>query len=86
VQNVLRHAGAWAKAEVSLSCSDSRLVFAIVDNGVGFDVAEQGRGVGQRSMRQRISAINGTFVVDSRPGHGTRIRGVVPLDAGAGAH
>lgn len=52
----------------------------VVDDGVGFDpVAVEGRGLGLASMRDRATAIRGTFHVRSQPGAGTAVRLDVPL-------
>ncbi|HEX5621428.1 MAG TPA: hypothetical protein VFX51_23590 [Solirubrobacteraceae bacterium] len=34
---------------------------------------------GLGNMRDRIEAVGGRLTIDSSPGHGTRIRGTVPL-------
>jgi signal transduction histidine kinase len=78
IQNVSKHAGADARAIVTLERIGPGLAFAIVDDGVGFDPSLVAEGVGLVGMRDRIGAVGGEVDVLSQPGHGTTVRGVVP--------
>ncbi|MDD5249046.1 MAG: PAS domain-containing sensor histidine kinase, partial [Rhodocyclaceae bacterium] len=49
------------------------VTLAIADDGVGFDADAGGPGHGLMTMRRRAEFIGGTFRLDTRPGHGTRI-------------
>ena len=83
LQNALKYSGA-RNVTVSLRGCSSDLELTIEDDGVGFDVnAAWGRGLGLISISERLEAVHGTFDVDSRPGHGTRLRVTVPLPATA---
>ncbi|HXW03826.1 MAG TPA: ATP-binding protein [Vicinamibacterales bacterium] len=84
--NVLRH----AKAEsvlIQAATSDGRLRIEIEDDGQGFDQSKVGgetgslRGIGLLGMRERIEVLDGRLLVDSEPGHGTRVLIDVPLTA-----
>jgi signal transduction histidine kinase len=82
LQNAIKYSGA---REVSLSVEGVRdeLVVTIVDDGVGFDVgAAWGNGLGLVSMKERVTAVNGKFVIHSEPGAGTRLCMAVPLESG----
>src|SRR5207245_649043 len=46
VQNAVRHAGSWARVEVSLVRSARDVDLEVVDNGVGFDLDGVARGLG----------------------------------------
>jgi signal transduction histidine kinase len=48
----------------------------IVDDGVGG--AEIGRGSGLGGLRDRVTAVGGTLVVDSPSGAGTTVRAAIP--------
>jgi signal transduction histidine kinase len=55
------------------------LLFEVRDDGPGFDVTLAQRGHGYTNMADRLGAIGGAVRWESRPGHGTTIRGSVPL-------
>jgi signal transduction histidine kinase len=72
--NVARHARAeqvtveiWQEPEMAILC--------IEDDGVGFNVSQESQAVGHglANMRARAEELNGTFVIQSRPGKGTQI-------------
>jgi len=82
--NATRHAHA-GKVEIIVR-EEPPIVRAIVrDDGRGFDVepalARRGdRGLGLISMRERIEALGGRFVIESAQGKGTQVLFMVPLD------
>ena len=78
LQNIAKSAEASA-ASITLSASDGTLAFAIEDNGKGFDPAHTRRGTGLQNMTDRIEALGGMLSIESAPGHGTCIRGQVPV-------
>ena len=80
VTNAIKHSGAsWYR--VSLKRIDQDLQLEVVDNGHGFDVATAlaTSGLGLVSMQERLRLVNGEFAVESKPGSGTVIRALVPL-------
>jgi signal transduction histidine kinase len=71
--NVSRHSAATA-AEVHLAYTAHQVNLTISDNGQGFDPATtNGKGVGLRSMRERVEALGGELVIESESQRGTRI-------------
>ena len=60
---------------------DGALKLEVRDDGAGFDVERAEGGVGFVSMRDRLAAVGGRLSIISSPGHGTRVRAVIPLDA-----
>jgi signal transduction histidine kinase len=46
---------------------------------VGFNSDGTAHGAGLTNMRDRIEAVDGRLEVISREGHGTTVRGVVPV-------
>jgi signal transduction histidine kinase len=79
VQNAAKHSGA-ARIRLALRTEDDgSLVFAIVDDGAGFDPRTNQRGSGLENMWDRIEAVGGTLAVTSEPAAGTRIEGRIPL-------
>jgi signal transduction histidine kinase len=77
VQNATKHARAGGVI-VSLRRSASDLIFTVADDGAGFEPSAVRRGVGLRSLEERVEALGGTLVVRSSPGAGTTVTGRVP--------
>jgi len=72
--NILRHARA-KNVHLEITEDKSELQLEIRDDGSGMEIAEPGtyRSYGLAGMRHRITALGGTFELDSRLGEGTRI-------------
>jgi signal transduction histidine kinase len=78
VQNAFKHGEGATGLWLTLH-EDGDLRFEVRDDGVGFAPnAGQGNG-GLRNMRDRVEAIGGRLTIESVPGEGARVRGVVPL-------
>jgi signal transduction histidine kinase len=82
LQNVARHAGPDARAEIRLWTSGGDLCFEVNDNGVGCNVASALQGSGFANMTDRLAVLGGTLAVDSKPGLGTSVRGAIPRRSG----
>lgn len=76
--NISRHSKA-KRVDISLVYNVDLLQVSIADDGCGFDMNQKAKGLGFRSMRERISSIRGTFQVQSAPGQGTRIIIQIPI-------
>ena len=76
LQNVAKYAGATA-AVVRLAEADGWLTFQIQDDGRGFEPGTA-TGSGLQGMADRLDAIGGSLEVETRPGAGTVIRGLIP--------
>jgi NarL family two-component system sensor histidine kinase LiaS len=73
LSNIARHSGATAM-EVYLAWEGDQVTLTISDNGRGFNPATaNGKGVGLRSMRERVEAVGGQLTVTSQPGAGTQV-------------
>jgi signal transduction histidine kinase len=83
--NVAKHANASSFA-VELSRDDDMITLTINDDGSGFDVSarmtERGT-LGLVSMKERALLVQGSLVVESKPGGGTKVCASIPL---AGVH
>jgi signal transduction histidine kinase len=80
LQNAAKHAGEGARATVTIARRDDGLAFSVADDGAGFDTGgPAGKGHGFVNMSDRVGAIGGTLTVDSTPGEGTTISGLVPV-------
>jgi signal transduction histidine kinase len=81
--NAVRHAGP-GPISVSLDRAGDRLEVTVRDEGPGFDpAAGADDGSGLVGLRDRLAAAGGTLEVDSRPGAGTILRGLLPADGRA---
>ncbi|MFN2465211.1 MAG: histidine kinase [Candidatus Dormibacteria bacterium] len=83
LQNITKYAGA-KRVTLRLSIDEDDLVFAVEDDGRGFDPEATPRGSGLSNMVDRIDALGGRAEVASRPGEGCQVRGRIPVPAGAG--
>ena len=71
VNNALKHAEA-SQIDLQLISEADRVCIQVVDNGKGFDTSgKSGNGKGLVSIRDRVTANNGTFELESTPGQGT---------------
>ncbi|KAF0094845.1 MAG: two-component system chemotaxis family CheB/CheR fusion protein [Puniceicoccaceae bacterium 5H] len=81
--NVVKHANT-DEACVALSSEDSWLRIEVADEGDGFEAdeaVEDGTGFGLGSVRERIQLFGGEVAVYSRPGDGTRVTIILPLES-----
>jgi len=76
-QNATKHAAA-ATVRVEVEAGSDALVLTVSDDGVGFDPAQAGGGTGLANIRDRVDSAGGSLEVSSTPGHGTRLRVVIP--------
>ncbi len=78
LRNVERHANALhVKVEVAVSKRTVRM--KIQDDGSGFDRTSLVPGLGLRGMQERALLSNGRLEVESSPGHGTKVRALLPV-------
>jgi signal transduction histidine kinase len=84
VNNILKHSAA-TEATVVVKKLAAVVSLSIRDNGRGFDAAaahdsnSQDVGHGISGIKERVRILGGTFVVDSRPGHGTSLSIEIPV-------
>jgi two-component system, NarL family, sensor histidine kinase UhpB len=77
LNNIARHAGA-SNVSVDIARVDGHVDLEVVDDGVGFDVGDEPRGLGLDGMAERARLVEGEFEVDAAPGRGTTLRLRVP--------
>ncbi|MDI1268305.1 MAG: PAS domain S-box protein [Polaromonas sp.] len=82
--NVAKHARAH-RVEVSGVRNATDILFAVVDDGVGFDTGGPRKplSLGLAGLRERVHLLEGKLVVTSRQGHGTRLEVTIPAPATA---
>ncbi len=83
LNNVGKHSEANA-AKIKLTGFYDRILLEVKDNGCGFDVHllamdHSNAGFGMCGMRDRIELCGGTFLVQSKPGKGTRLSAIIPI-------
>lgn len=80
INNAIRH-GKPNKIEVQLVYSKDEILMTIEDDGNGFDINNiSGNGIGIRSMKTRVGAMSANLDIVSKPGKGTIISVVVPVN------
>ncbi|MFY4730174.1 PAS domain-containing sensor histidine kinase [Nitrospira sp. BLG_2] len=80
LHNVIKHSEA-TEVSLKLDVQGSELHLVVTDNGVGFDPPESESihsGLGIISMKERLRQISGAFLLQSKPGQGTRVEAHVP--------
>lgn len=81
--NVARHADA-RHVDVSLTIEEVAVQFQIEDDGRGFDPKappkrhELSSGLGLVSMQERAALMGGEVTIESAPGKGTTVQGILP--------
>ena len=75
VMNAVNHGHA-TDIKIAGTIEDEKLLFSVRDNGLGFDPnnhpgVRQGH-FGLQGIRERIQSYEGTFIIESSPGHGVR--------------
>ena len=78
LHNAIKHSSA-SSVDVLLRGSGDSLELTVRDGGVGFDREQTQGGLGLTSMQERLKALDGEIVIETRPGHGTSIHARVPL-------
>jgi PAS domain S-box-containing protein len=86
LQEALHNAAKYSGVDefaVSLTGMSDRLELSVHDSGAGFDFAQanNGRGLGLTSMKERLRIVRGELIIDSKRGQGTTVIARVPLDS-----
>lgn len=81
--NVARHAGA-GNVDIALDHDERTIRISVEDDGAGLSAAAYGagptdRGMGIRSIRERLTRIGGELIIESAEGRGTRVTILAPV-------
>lgn len=79
LHNIISHSQA-KNVKVDLSADGERILLQIIDDGLGFDVARIGSGLGLPSMRERVRSVGGCIDITSSPKAGTKVEVTVPIE------
>jgi signal transduction histidine kinase len=81
ILNVVKHAAA-SRASLLLERKDGGLTLEVTDNGKGFRVDQvAAKGIGLRTIRDRVKLLNGTLDFTGAPGAGVRVIIRIPIPA-----
>jgi signal transduction histidine kinase len=85
--NVMRHAAA-SQVKVNLEKKGDTLVVEVRDNGIGI---KEGRIIDTKSLgligiRERVLLLGGEASISGKPGEGTLVRVILPMEEGANAN
>ncbi|WP_020403807.1 PAS domain S-box protein [Gracilimonas tropica] len=84
ISNAVKYSEA-TQINVQLIKDQLDLILSIDDNGKGFDMAgpDFNPGLGLQTIKTRSGALGGEFELDSKPGKGTYLHIIVPIEAPA---
>ena len=87
VGNAVRHGHA-TQIAIELEYQKDAVLLSVTDDGCGFDPHDPACAThghwGIASMRERAASVGGSFTITSRPGEGTQVEAVVPIDTDSG--
>ena len=78
VNNAIKYSKASA-LNIKGEHQNEKLIFEVIDNGIGFDTAKSYTGNGLKNIRHRIKELNGELKTESEPGWGSSFFYSIPL-------
>ncbi|HXB93140.1 MAG TPA: PAS domain S-box protein [Puia sp.] len=69
ITNILKHAHA-SSVDILLGSDDGFIHVTVADDGKGFELTDNRKGIGITNMINRIESFNGDYLLDSSPGEG----------------
>ncbi|WP_144962826.1 tetratricopeptide repeat-containing sensor histidine kinase [Gillisia sp. Hel_I_86] len=78
LQNVVKYSRA-QNVSLSFSFQKNNLTVKLNDNGAGFNIKKQRKGIGIKNMKSRIEKLNGRFNVQSEIDKGTTVHFTIPI-------
>ncbi|MDJ1480940.1 PAS domain S-box protein [Cytophagaceae bacterium YF14B1] len=81
--NIVKHSGA-TRARIEVTHDDQFIYVEAQDNGKGIqtpkpDSSKSGKGIGMKTIEDRVKLLEGTIEIESAPGNGTLITIILPL-------
>ncbi len=77
--NIAKHAKAQS-VQLSFNRHDNVLILILEDDGKGFDLQKQKKGIGISNIKERVLSINGELTIDSIVNKGTTIIIEIPIN------
>jgi two-component system sensor histidine kinase UhpB len=77
LNNIARHANA-SSVSVEIARVDGNVALEVTDDGAGFALGHELRGLGLDGMAERARLVDGEFNISSSPGRGTKLKLRVP--------
>jgi PAS domain S-box-containing protein len=81
INNLIKHSKA-NEVDIQLLLHKQEIIYTFEDNGIGFDKSSieiTGKGMGLKSIFNRVVTMSGTFDLDSSPERGTSITIEIPI-------
>jgi PAS domain S-box-containing protein len=81
INNLIKHSGA-TKVDIQLVLHKQEIIYTFEDNGIGFDKSRieiAGKGMGLKSIFNRVIAMSGSIDLDTTPNRGTSITIEIPV-------
>jgi signal transduction histidine kinase len=79
LQNALKHAQC-QNFFLNFDSHEDTLLVTSKDDGIGFNIEKERKGIGIRNLSSRIEKLNGTWQIDTAPNKGTKITMKIPLE------
>ncbi|MFT4830892.1 MAG: two-component system NarL family sensor kinase [Psychroserpens sp.] len=79
LQNCVKHALA-KNIEVSLGANEMDILVKVSDDGVGYQVKKEKKGIGLKNIRSRVKKMNGSVDIKSKIGKGTTLLVNIPYE------
>ncbi len=83
IQETLQNAQKHAQCQnffLNFDSYEDTLLVTSKDDGIGFNVEKERKGIGIRNLSSRIEKLNGTWEIDTAPNKGTKITMKIPLE------
>ena len=88
--NAVRHSKA-KNISIRIAYLNQNIELDIEDNGIGFHIEDEKKnsldelhGFGLSTMRERARLLSGSFSIESKPGAGTKVKVIVPVNYTSG--
>ena len=78
LQNAIKHSGC-SNFFVNFERSEELFIVEMGDDGKGFVLDKERKGIGMRNLSSRIEKLNGKWIIDTAPNKGTTVTIEIPL-------